>query len=518
VQAQNLDESTWLIPMAQGMDCIWDTLSPQEIERLRTQLFYPATVDVIMPYKETPIHNHWSWRNSAVGLTGLLFGDQRLVSDAIDSDHGYRAQLANGVLPDGPWYEGAWGYHFYMMDGAHYLTETAFRCGINLYGDEFRRAFLAPLAFAMPDGKLPAFNDSTTYTAAGNANYEVALLRYKDPRFAEPLQGSDRHSLQALLDGVDALPESTAPAAHSQNYEAEGYGILTLGKGTDATWLCVKYGPHGGGHGHPDKNQFVVYGNGRMIADDPGTERYSSPLHLGWDKTTLAHNTLTVDETSQVPATGKCLGYTLGDDWGAVLTDSGVAIPNVSFRRAIFLLGQNLIVVVDTVRSTDGKPHELDLAYHPTGTWVNEPDGAAFTLPDAPGYKYLRDVRSVTQTGPLRLTVQNGVSPSAVTFLPTSDPTTCLLGTGVGAHGTADRVPIVIARRTTQATTYLWAIETNAGSAGPVLTPVSSDPFGPIVVKVAYDNHSWQIVANPDAVTVKTDAYSGNDTLAVIAK
>ena len=62
-----------------------------------------------------------------------------------------------------------------------------------------------------------------------------------------------------------------------------------------ATWLCLKYGPHGGGHGHPDKNNFVLYARGKVLFPDPGTRPYGSPLHNGWDKITLAHNTLVVD-------------------------------------------------------------------------------------------------------------------------------------------------------------------------------------------------------------------------------
>jgi hypothetical protein len=337
IMAQSLDESTWLIPMAQGMDCVWDILSPDEIEGLRTKLFYPATLDTIMRDHDEVISNRQIWRDSAIGVSGLLFGDKQLTGFAIDSDHGFRTQMEKGVSPNGQWFEGSWGYHFYSIMAGTHLTEAASRSGIDLYDDAFRKMFLAPIVFAMPNGKLPAFNDSGVASASGNANYEAAFLRYKDPTLAEPLQTSTRISLLAFTDGVDKLPPENSSEVHSQNFEQEGYGILAAGKGTEATWLCVKYGPHGGGHGHPDKNQFVVYANGRMIADDPGTELYTSPLHVGWDKTTLAHNTLTVDEQNQVPATGKCLGYKVGDGWGAIITDAGPAIPNISFRRAVSL-------------------------------------------------------------------------------------------------------------------------------------------------------------------------------------
>src|SRR4029077_16767921 len=117
------------------------------------------------------------------------------------------------------------------------------------------------------------------------------------------------------LYGVTELPPAdTLPAPVSRNSPASGYAILQRGQGSDATWLCVKYGPHGGGHGHPDKNTFILFAHGRILVTDAGTHAYGSPLHRDWDKTTLAHNTLIVDQSSQESATGKSLAF--GADQG----------------------------------------------------------------------------------------------------------------------------------------------------------------------------------------------------------
>ncbi len=77
----------------------------------------------------------------------------------------------------------------------------------------------------------------------------------------------------------------------------------------DATWLCLKYGPHGGGHGHPDKLNFVLYSRGQILGVDPGTAAYGVPIQNEWYKSTLAHNTLVVDEENQKPAEGKSLAF-----------------------------------------------------------------------------------------------------------------------------------------------------------------------------------------------------------------
>src|SRR5207248_8651385 len=50
VASQTLTEATWLIKVIHAADCVWDTLSPDQIETLRTKLFYPAAVDVIQKH------------------------------------------------------------------------------------------------------------------------------------------------------------------------------------------------------------------------------------------------------------------------------------------------------------------------------------------------------------------------------------------------------------------------------------------------------------------------------------
>ena len=41
----------------------------------------------------------------------------------------------------------------------------------------------------------------------------------------------------------------------------------------------MKFGPHGGGHGHYDKLGLVSYAFGGTLAVDPGTQSYTAPTH-----------------------------------------------------------------------------------------------------------------------------------------------------------------------------------------------------------------------------------------------
>ena len=80
VGPQTLDEAVWLIPVAQGADLIWDTLSEDDRRAATDKLFLPAAREVILPHR-MGIHNIQCWKNSAVGLDRVpsrrRFADRR---------------------------------------------------------------------------------------------------------------------------------------------------------------------------------------------------------------------------------------------------------------------------------------------------------------------------------------------------------------------------------------------------------------------------------------------------------
>lgn len=512
VMPQTLDEAVWLIPMAQATDLVWDTLTPADIEKLRTGLFYPAAVDVIEKH-HLGIHNIQCWKNTAVALVGLLFGDRDMVSRAIDGGYGFVKQMAKGIDQDGAWYEGAWGYHFYTMSAMTPLVEACRNCGLKLDLSRYRMMFTVPLEMAMPDGTLPAFNDSAVATAIGNANYEAALAWFGDPILARAITPATRRSLQALVHGVENPPKAGVSTIASHNFPVSGYAVLVAGRGVDLTWLCLKYGPHGGGHGHPDKCSFVLYASGAPISDDPGLAPYGAPVHGGWYRTTVAHNTLVVDEKSQEPATGECLTYHSGGGWSGALVDAGAATAPVRFRRAAVALPGGVAVFLDTAVCTDNADHTLDLVAHVRGAWGDRPAGEAVALPKKLGYEYLRDMRSSrSQDFRGTFTAPDGKPGRSIVFAGEGDGTEYWTGTGVGAN-TEDRVPVVIARRKAREASWAWAI----GGKGvtPVVERVPVDGGAAMAVRVQVASRSWLVVSNPDGAAVRAGGWSGTDRLMV---
>lgn len=499
VASQSLTEASWLVPMAQGADLIWETLSETQREAVRDGLFRPAIDETILNASSKPVtHNIQCHRNSAVGLVGLLLGDAKLIDHAIDGISGYRANMTQGVQADGVWFEGAWGYHFFTLSGTWPLTEAARNCGLDLYGPEFKRLLDAPLNLAMPNSCLPAFNDSgEVNVAAQDEIYELGYARYQAPAYAALLAASKRASRQSLWFGVDSLAGASLPQSASRNAEASGYAILQQGEGRQATWLCLKYGEHGGGHGHYDKNHFVLYAGGSVLVPDSGSHAYSSPLHKAWDKTSFAHNTLVVDETSQAKATGQCLCF--GSDQGLdyAMIDAGDIYRGVQFVRTVAMIGPQLVIFVDHVRGD--KPRTLDLVCHHRGKWDRLPPGTPYTPPKAPGYQYLREATTRSSRESLALDVQFGDGQTSRIVLASREPTEVITGTGIGVS-TEDHVPVVVFRRVAEETTYAWAVA--LGSAAVTLEAETSGS-GRAMVTAKTSGSVWRLTSDPAARAVR---------------
>jgi hypothetical protein len=513
VASQSLTEASWLIDMTQGADLVWATFSQTEQTAITEKLLRPALNQVLLP-RRLGIHNIQCRQNSAIGLVGLLIGDSKLVTTAIDDPEvGFHQQMERGVLADGLWLEGSSGYHFFTIAGLWPLTEAARNCGINLYGPKLKAMFDGPLALAMPNLVLPNFNDSGTVALQNQSDiYELALARYGDASYSRLVQGTERRGRMALLFGLAQFPspDHSIPD-QSRNLTASGYAVLEKGTGTEATWLCVKYGPHGGGHGHPDKNTFILYSRGQILVTDAGTHAYGSALHRDWDKTTLAHNTLIVDETSQTPAAGKCLAFGTDHDVAYSITDAGPIYADVNFTRTAALLTPDLMVFVDQVKAD--RTRLLDVACHAIGAWTtNQPSGEPWASPQAPGYSRLtRTISRTASNGQLSFQTETETGRRTAMIVAVNGPTELITGHGL-LKTTEDLVPVLLQRRRATNTAFIWALSLD-GSAVTLRPREATDQTGKpvpaadaIAVEVTGGERKWLLAVNPQQREIRVAA------------
>ena len=392
--AQTLDESIWLIKIAWTFDLVRDAdvLSEAEEKDIETNVLR-ASASVVMKAHKEPTFNIQSWINTAMAAVGFTLKDDALVREAIDGPIGFRHQM-HTFVHEGFWAEGAWGYQFYAMRALTMLAQMASRQGINLWKQEpnLIALFHSPLGVVLPDGRLPAFNDSSSPDLyEQDFLYEVAYASTHDPALLFVIEHGSRSDREAFLFGAEHLPTSSAPKLASAIFPEAGYATLRSDR-NDLT-VVMKFGPHGGAHGHYDKLNFVLFSNGRTIAIDPGTHPYGIPIHREWDSQTIAHNTIAVDEQRQAPATGKLLDWKAREGWTAVSASSGSAYSTADLHRTI-LLTPGYVLILDHCESLDSKPHTFDWAYHNIGTaqvaqsLTMEP----FKFGIANGYQHLSNV------------------------------------------------------------------------------------------------------------------------------
>ncbi len=444
VMAQTLDESVWLIPVAWGYALVRDALGEQQRATIERDLLIPAA-DTIREHR-MGIHNIQCWKNSAVGLVGFVTGRGDLVKEAVDDpDRGFRAQIAKGVTGDGLWWEGSLGYHKYTMEALWPLAEAARKAGIDLYDEHYHRLYEAPLALAFPNGDPPGFNDSAGANVATYAPlYELAYARYKREADGRLVAGSERASLQALLYGVAEPPSGPMIPAESAILKLAGYAMLRAG----GVAAAVRFGMHGGGHGHPDKLNLVTFAGGRHLGIDPGSINYGVPLHREWYRSTIAHNTVSVDEQVQANADGRLEQWAVEDGATTLAASADGAYPGVRLRRTVVLRrGGRIDDVFDCVSDSE---HIYDWAFHVPGKLSSS---LAFQPREqALAYRHISEVKHALTGQAWWVEWETGGRKLRLEFKAAPD-TEVITGFGPGKDP-AERVPMVIVRRKAASTTF----------------------------------------------------------------
>jgi oligo-alginate lyase len=434
VMSQTLSEAKWIVPLVFGYDLVRDAI---------------------------PANDRSRFESSVLRNAGLEVGDRALVDRAVDGKSGFNFQMRESITPDGPWLEGSWGYHFFALEPLLLTREMAVRAGISVPdAAALKRMFDAPIHCVFPDGTLPNFNDTGLVKLASEApDYEIGYAIFHDPLYLTVLHDAPR-GMNALLWGVPKLPAGDAPILASEVLPNAGMATLRV-EGSDHT-VALKFGPHGGGHGHFDKLTFISYANGKHLAVDPGTQAYGAKTHTTWDKMTVAHNTVAVDEHRQSAATGKLLEWYPLPHVTAIRASAGPVYTGIEFNRTLVQTGEYMLDLA-ALRASDGREHRFDWFYHNFGSEASRLELKPYSaLPQTDGYQHLtNDVAAETQ-GPWSATFSQPGSNLQLNMLGQRD-TTVVIGQGLGPDLRVP-VPFVMARRMARETNYaaLYEPYTNA--------------------------------------------------------
>ena len=389
---QSLDESMWVIPLAQAYDLVAKDLAAEQ--RRKIEHFLRT---VAQGLERCGTNGNWgSWHLSAVGVIGYAIEDAALINWATDSFH---QQIRDQLGDDGLWPESVHTYHYFPLFAFMDFAEAAYHAGTDLYhwegkpGKSLLSMFTAPLQYAYPDLRLAAINDGWFESFVPADCYELAYRRTQDPRFgwvlangyrpgalpagvvsADP-RDSLRQGLYAFLLGGDIPAKVTAPPATSVNFPVLGICLL---RSTNGAMMSFDYGPLLG-HGQRDKLGLTLFANRKLWLADYGTPGYGASI-LPWYQSTFAHNTIVVDGQSQHPTKENNVKLWLGGaDLEAATSRTAEAYPGVMHTRTVVRLG-DYFVVADQLKSE--AEHTFDLYLHSEGKLALA-DGKAGAQPTA---------------------------------------------------------------------------------------------------------------------------------------
>ncbi len=418
---QRLSEAMWLIPQIEGYDYIYNSgvLSEDDKKLIDNGLIRPAIEEI---RRQTPADEvaartkkEADWRtktpadaikgdypnwlnfyNTATLMAGIVLKEQNMIDLAVAD---LRAAIANGIGADGMWGEGAIGYQLFAMAVMVPAFEAAARQGIDLWSasnGRFKQLFDSPLRYAYPDGTLPGINDSGRGKLGSwqTMVYDLGYLRYGDARYAFLLNETQRqlHFSEGIYQPThvfETLPEPPSVVYGSTLFGSLGYSILR----NNHIYALMDYGPHGGVHGHYDKLNLLLFAappnaKGDEIGGEPQFHSYDQALHPQWTTQTIAHNTLAVDEKSQMANDGKLLIYEDTPDIKIMRAESPGSYPGVLLDRTVVVLPD---AVIDLYNGQSALNHTWDRTFRYQGKLAQMPIAKdSKPLGQSEGYQHIQ--------------------------------------------------------------------------------------------------------------------------------
>ncbi|MDO6460664.1 heparinase II/III family protein [Granulosicoccaceae sp. 1_MG-2023] len=412
---QILNEHIWLLGASLGYSLLNGHLSADECEHIESGLFKPMLDMFTVTYAHDfdRIHNHGLWAVAAVGICGLVTGQDELVDKAVlgldgsAGTGGFLAQIDKLFSQDGYYVEGPY-YHRFAIHPLCLFAEALarHRPGLNIYergGQRIGRSIRALLCTVYPDGRFPALNDASRSMDIDDEGVQIALAvhagRYAPVpelvAMAAQQNGTWVHRFGAqLADAVENAPRSChIPSVLLADGDG-GQAHLKLGEGARRHHLVFAAGQHGMGHGHFDLLGLTFFSGGRERLKEYGFCRWLNvepkfggrylPENEGYAKQSVAHNLVVVDQASQHGGNHRladqCHGciekfVDRGDVDGliAVCGSTEDAYPGVSLRRHCILLEigrSEAPLLIDIVEAKGTGKHCYDYVFSPAGQIV----------------------------------------------------------------------------------------------------------------------------------------------------
>lgn len=274
-------------------------------------------------------------------------------------------ELDYQFYPDGAQTELSPGYHGVSVRNGLGVLDLAKRTGQELPPEmlaKLERTFDYYLRIMMPDGRVPALNDSGWGGVRG-------WLRTGTDYFP------DRDDWRYV---ATAGREGTPPTYTSCKFDYAGWYVMRTGWEADDAYLILDAGPFSTGHQHEDKLHFIVHANGRRVITEPGNYSYDRSAWRRYVLSTRGHNTVLVDGQEQNRRRQR---HTYRSD--QPLSNRWFSSPDVDYAegtyadgygpkqdktvthtRRILFIKPRYWIVVDELDPKDDEPHTYEALFH----------------------------------------------------------------------------------------------------------------------------------------------------------
>jgi hypothetical protein len=402
---QSLDEANMLVRFVRTARWLE---APEERRRAwYAKLFRPMAL--LLDETRQNIHNISCWQRSAMAQAALYGGDDELWKRAIDAPFGIRKQIEEGITSDYFWFEQSLGYNSYVVSALLPLFEQAALAGrlheLRREAAAVENLMLAPIRLRFPNGLLPNPADATG--GPGRAP-QTSILAQAARLFPTPsgLEAAARQRNWGSLLDPQVAPEKVAPLPAPASWNLESSRMAVLRKG--AWQVFFHWGQLDASHAQAEALNWEAHFGDIVIAQDPGTVGYGSPLHRGFYQTPLPHNVPVVEGEGQ--ARWQLGQLALFDDQSSTMAARQPDYrPEMGADRMISIEGEKLVDKVRVQLKGDAAPvRRLGLYLSLQGEVEPEQtmqDGAAW-LP--PGARQMTSPRSAELKGAARFILRAG--------------------------------------------------------------------------------------------------------------
>ncbi len=417
---QALNDANWLVYTGLAFDCIHDFLTVAERKQIADGAFKPIvdyfTKD-IKPWFNL-IHNHAVWACAGVGIVGVAIDNEDYVNMALygtekDGSAGFIAHLNGLFSPDGYYNEGPYYTRYAILPFyffANAVNNTKPGLGIFKYRNNIlQKALNGALQQTNLNGGFYSYNDALKEKTFVSSELVVAIdiaWQVYGPNAAylpvAKAQGKVilnaggvgiSKALQTQKNVLPFYPYQSIEFADGAKGNKGGVTVMRAGKNEKQTSLIFKYSSHGMAHGHFDKLNINVYDNGNEVLQDYGAARFIGieqkwggrylPETKTYTQQTIAHNTITVDETSHYDGKEavselnwpvKLFGSISEKNLQVVASLDNTAYKDVQLQRTIFMVhlpDQLKPLIIDLFKTKSSTAHQFDLPFNYSGSVIS---------------------------------------------------------------------------------------------------------------------------------------------------